>query len=148
VVLYQDRGESVADLYFLGFCTASFISFEIALDNAFWARHKARSVPLRRREAYLALARAGSCPCRRLTPPERLAGLAQLVEQLFCKHQVTGSNPVAGTSPNILLTVTARLIGSISGKIPRARPKARRNALTHRANIENLAALQRGAFYG
>ena len=26
------------------------------------------------------------------------AGLAQMVEQLFCKHQVTGSIPVAGTS--------------------------------------------------
>ncbi len=28
----------------------------------------------------------------------RLAGLAQMVEQLFCKHQVTGSIPVAGTT--------------------------------------------------
>ena len=91
----------VADLYFLGFCTASFISFEIALDKPFWSRHKARSVPLRRREGSSHKARAGSRLYRRLKPSERLAGLAQLVEQLFCKHQVTGSNPVAGTIPNI-----------------------------------------------
>lgn len=29
---------------------------------------------------------------------KRRAGLAQLVEQLFCKHQVAGSNPATGTN--------------------------------------------------
>ena len=32
-----------------------------------------------------------------------LAGLAQLVEQLPCKHQVAGSTPAAGTIPPALL---------------------------------------------
>ena len=35
---------------------------------------------------------------RESSPGEDAAGLAQLVEQLPCKHQVVGSSPSAGTN--------------------------------------------------
>ena len=41
---------------------------------------------------------------RESSPGEDAAGLAQLVEQLPCKHQVVGSSPSAGT---ILVSRTA-----------------------------------------
>jgi len=39
----------------------------------------------------------------------RFAGIAQLVEQLICNQQVTGSNPVAGSTSNSLLEWILRL---------------------------------------
>ena len=47
------------------------------------------------------------------------AGVAQLVEQLICNHQVTSSNPVAGTIGG-LAQLGERLIciQEVSGSIP------------------------------
>jgi hypothetical protein len=48
------------------------------------------------------------------------AGVAQLVEQLICNHQVRGSSPCAGTKVGGLAQLGERLIciQEVSGSIP------------------------------
>src|SRR5688572_8124957 len=61
------------------------------------------------------------CPRSR----SRLAGVAQLVEQLICNHQVVGSSPITGSSFSGFLTSKPNLFRAFPPRFPPLRREFR-----------------------